>query len=79
MTKSDKYDYRGYPTSPRSVNKSTWLYEEKKGLTVVRQLRNPQGVLVQSDFFHIPWRFILAAAKTPAAAKRRLAQRKAKK
>jgi hypothetical protein len=71
-----EYDYRGWPRSPRTVNKETWFYEEKKGLCIVRQIRDTKGRLVKADLFHLPWRFVLKAAKTPAAVRRRMAKRR---
>lgn len=53
---------KAYPVEPQSVDESTWCYFEKKGLCVVRQLRDAQGVLKQSDMFYLPWRLILKAA-----------------
>lgn len=49
---------------PINVNKQTWLYAERKGLCVVRQLRNPKGDLVQSDLFYIPWGRLEKAMKS---------------
>ena len=75
MPRKEEYNYQGYPTHPRNVDKRTWFYEEKKGLCVVRQIRDSGGELLQGDIFHIPWKFITAAARTPAAARRRITKR----
>lgn len=73
--RKEKYNYQGYPTHPRNVDKRTWFYEEKKGLCIVRQHRNARGDLMNGDIFYIPWKFITAAAKTPSAARQRLTKR----
>lgn len=44
-----------YPRSPRSIDAETWFYEEPKGIQFVRQLRAPDGTLVQADMFRVPW------------------------
>jgi hypothetical protein len=49
--------------APININRQTWLYAERKGLCVVRQLRNPTDDLVQSDLFYIPWAKVEKALK----------------
>lgn len=48
---------------PINVNPETWMYAERKGLCVVRQIRNPAGTLVQGDMFYLPWGKIAKAMK----------------
>lgn len=48
---------------PQQVDASTWFYEEPKGICVVRQLRNKDDVLVQSDMFYLPWRKVAASVE----------------
>ncbi len=62
---------KGYPLEPQNVNASTWLYFERKGVCVVRQIRDKDDVLRQSDMFTLPWRFIEAAAAVRRRAKTR--------
>ena len=68
-----------YPLEPQGVDKSTWLYFERKGVCVVRQIRNKEDVLVQSDMFYLPWRSILTAAKVRRRAKSRPSSTRADK
>lgn len=41
---------------PQNVDRYTWYYEEPKGICVIRQLRNKDDVLYQSDTFYLPWK-----------------------
>ena len=51
---------------PINVDRETWMYAESRGLCVVRQLRDPRGVLVQGDMFYLPWhRVRFALSKAP--------------
>ena len=54
----------GKDLTPINVNKQTWLYAERKGLCVVRQLRNPKRHLVQGDLFYLPWAKVEKAMKS---------------
>lgn len=49
-----------------NVNKDTWMYAEKKGLCVVRRIRNPDsvGLITQTDMFYIPWGKVKKAFRT---------------
>ena len=41
--------------APIIVDQNTWMYAERRGLCVVRQIRNRQGDLVLSDICYLPW------------------------
>ena len=59
---------------PITVDKSTWMYAERKGLCVVRHLRSRSGILVQGDLFYIPWskvRRAVSVRELPPKNKRR--------
>lgn len=72
MTKAKTKSRRVWPPrTPTDIDNETWFYEERKGLFVVRQLRNPKCVLVQGDSFCLPWRAIEQAVDRRRAAKRR--------
>lgn len=49
MTKTDEH------LKPISVNKETWMYAEKRGLCIVRQICDPSGKLIQADMYRVPW------------------------
>ena len=48
---------------PQNVAEGTWYYEERKGLLVVHEVRDPKGRLLQVEQFTIPWRTIAASVK----------------
>lgn len=40
--------------NPIMVNHETWMFPEKRGLCVVREVR-ANGRLIQTEVFHLPW------------------------
>ena len=41
---------------PIDIDENTWYYHERKGICVVRQIKNKQTKeLVQVDMFYLPW------------------------
>lgn len=53
-----KKDWR---LSPVPVDRGTWFYCERRGVCVVRQIRDKDDKLVQGDMFYLPWRKLIEA------------------
>ena len=51
-------DTRATVQGPITVDRNTWLYVEDRGLLVVHEARNADGVYILCDQFYIPWRTI---------------------
>ena len=60
-SKSGQRRRPGLSLKPQNVNTSTWYYEERRGICVVRQIRDKDDVLRQSDTFYLPWKKIEAS------------------
>ena len=46
---------------PQQVDKSTWYYEEPKGILVVREVHTDAGQYIKTEQVVIPWRMIRAS------------------
>lgn len=46
---------------PQSIDDANWYYEERKGLTLVHEVRNAtSGTLIRTDTVTIPWAMLAA-------------------
>lgn len=48
---------------PHYIGKSTWFYDDPKGLLVVHEARTKSNAFIQADQFIISWRMIANALK----------------
>lgn len=58
--KSKKPEYSG---APNKISESVWFYTTKKGLLFVAEAREPDGYLLKSVQFTVPWRKVVAVAE----------------
>jgi len=52
-------NYKPFKDKPISIDKNTWYYEEVKGVCVVREVRDKEDNLIQTEQFYIPWKRLL--------------------
>ena len=56
-------DPRFEPKDIRDSGGSAWWYEDKRGILVVKQIRDDSGSYIRTDQMRIPWLQILRAAQ----------------
>lgn len=49
--------------NPQNIGKNDWYYEMKSHMLFVHEVRDADGVLIQTDQIKIPWRKIEASLK----------------
>lgn len=47
--------------TPKTIDPNTWFYDDAKGILVVHEVRYPNGALIKTDQFIIPWRKVMSA------------------
>jgi hypothetical protein len=52
-----------YSLKPINIDKSSWFYDQPRGILVVHEARNKVGDYLQTDQFTISWAKIRAALK----------------
>ncbi len=56
-----------YSLNPQDIDGETWFYDSRRGLLVVREVRD-NGVYIRTDQFTIPWRAVVDAVRRHNAA-----------
>lgn len=47
----------------QEVDKSTWYYEAKAYILVMRQVRDKSGAVIKTDKIKLPWRKLIISAR----------------
>lgn len=47
----------------QDVDASTWYYEAKGHILVVRQVRDKEGAIIATDQIKLPWRKLITSAR----------------
>lgn len=48
---------------PIEINDNNWYYEEEKYITVIHEVRYPDGSYIRTDAINIPWKRLLESIR----------------